>query len=262
MRTLLVDDHPIFTESLQFMLQHAKPDLACETAHTLASALARPGPFQLILLDYSLPDCPNSPQGLQRMLQAHPGASIVMLSGDDRVDLVRQLVADGASGFVSKQSTTNTLLRALRTILAGGIYLPPFALKGGGFGMFGGVSWPGQAAVTSTAPPAAPAQTGQLQPLPPPIPATQPAAQPGLGAQASANDLLTPRQLDCLLMAAQGKSNKMIAADLYLGENTVKAHVQAAFKILGVNNRMEAVFKAAAMGLLPPTPEQRAKYPD
>lgn len=52
-------------------------------------------------------------------------------------------------------------------------------------------------------------------------------------------------------MAAQGKSNRVIASELFLAESTVKTHVTAAFKILGVRTRAEAVFRAASLGLLP-----------
>ncbi|MDZ4186836.1 MAG: helix-turn-helix transcriptional regulator [Hydrogenophaga sp.] len=62
---------------------------------------------------------------------------------------------------------------------------------------------------------------------------------------------LSKRQIDCLLMAAQGKSNRLIASELFLAESTVKTHVMAAFKILDVRTRAEAVFKAASLGLLP-----------
>lgn len=61
---------------------------------------------------------------------------------------------------------------------------------------------------------------------------------------------LTPRQRDVLGLIAQGYSNKKIAAELKLAEGTVKLHVAALLKALGVNNRTEAVFEATAAGLL------------
>lgn len=61
---------------------------------------------------------------------------------------------------------------------------------------------------------------------------------------------LTPRQRDVLGFIAQGFSNKKIATELTLAEGTVKLHVAALLKVLGVNNRTEAVFEATATGLL------------
>ncbi len=61
---------------------------------------------------------------------------------------------------------------------------------------------------------------------------------------------LTPRQRDVLGLIAQGFSNKRIAIELSLAEGTVKLHVAALLKVLGVSNRTEAVFEATALGLV------------
>ncbi len=60
---------------------------------------------------------------------------------------------------------------------------------------------------------------------------------------------LTPRQCDVLDLMAKGYSNKEIARTLNLAEGTVKLHVTALLKALGVSNRTQAVIKATAMGL-------------
>lgn len=60
---------------------------------------------------------------------------------------------------------------------------------------------------------------------------------------------LTPRQNDVLALVARGYSNKDIALELELAEGTVKLHVTALLKVLGVNNRTQAVVKANSMGL-------------
>ena len=156
------------------------------------------GPFDLILLDFSLPDNYGT-TGLERVRTAHEGVPVVMLSGEIRSGVIRDLVSKGAAGFISKASETIELLTALRTILAGQVYLPPDVLL------------PGAS-------------------LPP--------------------ESLTPRQKEVLMKLIQGKSNKLIASELDIGENTVKTHVAAAFKILEVSNRTEAVFRAAALGLV------------
>ena len=63
---------------------------------------------------------------------------------------------------------------------------------------------------------------------------------------------MTPRQQAALMLAVQGKSNKLIARELEISEGTVKLHLTAAFKALDVKNRTEAVYAAANLGILPP----------
>jgi DNA-binding NarL/FixJ family response regulator len=68
--------------------------------------------------------------------------------------------------------------------------------------------------------------------------------------------LLSERQTQVLLGAIQGRPNKIIAAELNIAEGTVKTHLSAAFKVLGVHNRTEAVYAAARMGLYAPAHDQ------
>ena len=82
--------------------------------------------------------------------------------------------------------------------------------------------------------------------IPPEILASKsPTAKP----QLPASDLgLTGRQGDVLALMMQGKSNKAICRRLELAEATVKNHVTAILKALGVSNRTEAVLTASARG--------------
>ncbi|MEM7258237.1 MAG: response regulator transcription factor [Pseudomonadota bacterium] len=66
---------------------------------------------------------------------------------------------------------------------------------------------------------------------------------------------ITPRQQAALMLAVQGKSNKLIARELKIAEGTVKLHLTAAFRALNVSNRTEAVYAAANLGILPPNEE-------
>lgn len=66
-------------------------------------------------------------------------------------------------------------------------------------------------------------------------------------------DVLTARQLDALMLAVRGRSNKQIARELGLSEGTVKQHLSAAFRVLGVSNRTEAVYATAELRLAPAT---------
>jgi DNA-binding NarL/FixJ family response regulator len=82
--------------------------------------------------------------------------------------------------------------------------------------------------------------------IPPEILASK---SPTARLQPPASDLgLTGRQADVLALMMQGKSNKAICRRLDLAEATVKNHVTAILKVLGVSNRTEAVLAASARG--------------
>lgn len=74
--------------------------------------------------------------------------------------------------------------------------------------------------------------------------APRPAARPE-GAAAG----LSPRQTDVLRLLMQGASNKTVARELGLGENTIKTHVKQIMRRLGVKNRTEAVPMAIRLGV-------------
>jgi DNA-binding NarL/FixJ family response regulator len=61
---------------------------------------------------------------------------------------------------------------------------------------------------------------------------------------------LTRRQLEVLLLVAQGKSNKLICRELKLSERTVKLHLTEVYRTLGVSTRTQAALAAAKMGLV------------
>ncbi|HEX9626996.1 MAG TPA: response regulator transcription factor [Acidiferrobacterales bacterium] len=77
-------------------------------------------------------------------------------------------------------------------------------------------------------------------------------AEPAAGGAAPDTPLarLTDRQREVLTLLAQGQSNKEIARSLALAEATVKMHVTAIMKALGVSNRTQAVVAAKRLQLV------------
>jgi DNA-binding NarL/FixJ family response regulator len=130
MRILLVDDHILFAKGLIYLLNDVMPNLNCTSVHSLHQALAVSGPFDLILLDYNLPNTQGH-EGLKKIRQVHgPTTSVVILSGMDATPaIIHELVDDGACGFIPKSSDIDTLLSALRIVLNRGVYLPPNAYQ-------------------------------------------------------------------------------------------------------------------------------------
>ncbi len=86
--------------------------------------------------------------------------------------------------------------------------------------------------------------------LPPEILNEYRAAAPTEGAAAAEGPGLTPRQTDVLRLMGKGLSNKEIAHELNVSEGTVKLHVTAILRALGVGNRTHAVIAATERGVL------------
>ena len=222
MKVLLVDDHPLILSALQAMIQELDPDVqvtAVGSAGAARSALAADANFDLVLLDLQLGDASGF-DVLVEMRKAHPALPVVVISASDRASDVIQAIDLGAMGFVPKRASNDTLVDALRLVMAGGIYVPAMHLGGSQAG-------PG----TRSASPAIPlAETATYQVTP------------------SFEELgLTPRQADVLTQLLQGKPNKEIARRLGLSVETVKDHVQAVLRALGVSSRTQAVLAVSQM---------------
>jgi DNA-binding NarL/FixJ family response regulator len=132
MKFLLIDDYALIREALSSVLQELRGD-----AIVFAAASCRQGmdlicehsDISLVLLDLHLPDRDGFDM-LAELRESYPVIGVVMLSAfNDRDNVVRAL-DQGALGFISKTSSRDVLLGALRVILAGEVYFPPEILGG------------------------------------------------------------------------------------------------------------------------------------
>ena len=125
-KILVVDDHALVREGLRQVLKGLEENLEvlqagnCEQAFVLAH---RHGDLDLVLLDYHLPDM-NGLDALAIFGERHPELPIVLLSGSANTQMMRQVLQAGAAGFVTKSCVSDELLRAVRSVLDGDIYLP------------------------------------------------------------------------------------------------------------------------------------------
>jgi len=99
---LLVDDHPLFRKGLRMMLSASELVRAdFHEADSIAQALALEVRPDLVLLDISMPGG-DGIAGLARVRERWPDARVVMLSGYDHQELMRDAAHGGAAGFMSK----------------------------------------------------------------------------------------------------------------------------------------------------------------
>lgn len=212
MKFLIVDDHALIREAMRSVLQAVRPDCLVLEASDAAAALAtleRDDGIDLVLLDLHLPD-QNGLSLLATLSERHPTVAVVMISGDREQSTIRDALTRGAQGFIPKTETREVLIGALSLILAGGVYIPPAALQ------------KQTAAYASGSD-----STSTLGPR-------------SLG--------LTERQLEVLALLMEGKNNKLICRALGLAEPTVKNHISAILKTLGVSSRTEAVLAVTRRG--------------
>jgi len=219
-KILIVDDHPLIREALRHVLTVLHQGIVLLEAQDCAEALtAADGvpDLDLILLDLGLPDIDGF-DALSQLRERYAETPVVVLSASETPEIVTRAIDAGAMGFIPKTSSNQLLLKALRLVLAGGVYLPFEVLD------------QHEGAPQSALRRAAEARKS--------------------GATLRASDIgLTARQSDVLGLMVQGKSNKLICRELNLAEGTVKIHVTAILKKLNVSNRTQAVIAVGKLGL-------------
>lgn len=205
MHVLLVDAFPMVRAALTGLLQQHFAGVQVQGVDTVAAARVALGAQmpRLVLLDLRLD---GGFELLQQIHREHLLLPVVVISGTDDTEDALQALGAGAMGYVPERSDLDTLVQALRLVLAGGTYMPPLKKPRA------------EPEPVAAAAPALPADWATLP--------------------------LTPRQKHVLNLLTQGLSNKLIARELGVSVDTVKDHVAAVLKALGASSRTQAVFIA------------------
>lgn len=239
MKVLLVDDHPLILSALQTIIQGMGDDMTVKGVDSAAAArqaLAADSDWDLVLLDLSLGDADGF-DVLAEFRAAYPAVPVVVVSASDRSSDVIRAIDTGAMGFVPKKSSNAELFEALRMVMSGGLYVPP-----GMLGLTFHAPPPGDTVPAVMRPPAAADQAMRGAPL---GERARPDAHQEVNPLADVG--LTPRQSEVLALLLQGLPNKLIARELNLSVETVKDHVAAVLRALGVSSRTQAVLAVSQM---------------
>jgi DNA-binding NarL/FixJ family response regulator len=215
MRILIVDDHALVRRGLSYVVKEGFPDADVVEADSSAAALdvMRNGGSDLALVDVRMPDL-DGLELLRAIRGDWPDVPVIMLSTYDNAPYVKRALADGAAGYLLKDATPEDLAQAINVAMSGsGNVLSPRVIQN----LF-----------------------------------EDQEASLGSNGQSRRNEYsLTQREHDILAHLAEGRSNRDIAQRLYLSEKTVKAHLAAIFRKLGVTNRTQAAMMAVQMGVGP-----------
>jgi DNA-binding NarL/FixJ family response regulator len=201
-RVLIVDDHAVFRHGLQLALEHV-PDIAVVgDVDDGADAIEACAQLapDVVLMDVRMPRM-SGIDAARLITELHPAVRVLMLTGSQLEEDLFAAVRAGAAGYLLKEASTEEVAEAIRAVANGQAFVSP-------------------------------AMTGALL-----------AEFNALTARADERDgerRLTTRELEILGLVTQGLSNKQIAAQLVISQNTVKNHVRNILEKLRLRSRAEA----------------------
>jgi DNA-binding NarL/FixJ family response regulator len=216
-RVLIADDHPIVRDGLRRLLELEDDIEVVAEAGDGREALERIQELEpdVMLLDLRMPnvDGLTALQTLQH--SSHRVRVIVLTASEDKNEFV-QAMKLGCSGIVLKQTAPDLIVKSIRKVQAGEIWLDSHTT----------------AAVMRQF-----AQPGDFQ-------STN--GQPSKGRERSP---LSQREREIVALVAQGYKNKEMAEKMFISEQTVKNHLHNIFDKLGVSDRLELALYAIHKGL-------------
>ena len=211
MKVLIVDDHALVRRGMGHVVRESFADaevVEAGNASDAIEAMTSTTDIDVALVDVRMPDA-DGLELLHEMKSRWPDVPVIMLTSFDHAHYVRRALAEGAAGYMLKDATPEDLEQAIKVAMSGGgNVLSPRVIQNLFESVEGG---PG-------------GDNGELPHRP--------------------TGSLTQRETDILALLAEGKSNRDISRALFLSEKTVKAHLAAIFRKLGVTNRTQAAMAA------------------
>lgn len=213
-RVLIADDQALFRRGLYVVLGTEDGIEVVAEAENGEEAVdkARELAPDVVLMDVRMPRV-NGIEAARRIRAEVPTTKILMLTVSDEEDDLYEAIKAGANGYLLKEISVEEVAEAIRAVTQGQSLISP--------SMASKLLNEFNALVKK-------AEEKQQFPAP----------------------ALTAREVEVLRLVAKGMSNREIAEELYISENTVKNHVRNILEKLHLHNRMEAVIYAVRERLL------------
>jgi DNA-binding NarL/FixJ family response regulator len=214
-RVVVADDQDLVRGGLQ-MIVDAQPDLEVvgEAADgARAVALCREQRADVVLMDVQMPGT-DGIEATREVVRQGLGVAVLVLTTFDLDEYAYAALRAGANGFLLKTTPPRQLVEAIRSVGDGDALLAPSVTR---------------------------RLVERFVRLP----------NPG-GPQPARLARLTPRELEVLRLVARGRTNAEVGAELFLGESTVKSHVNKILGKLALRDRVQAVILAYECGLVTP----------
>jgi two-component system NarL family response regulator len=252
-RVVIADDHSVYRSGLHRGLE-ADPTIAVVAeAGDGQEAIARVEELvpDVVLMDVRMPRL-NGIDAARAIRSRVPKVRVVMLTVSEDEDDLFEAIKAGANGYLLKELPPDEVADAIHAAANGDSLITP--------SMASKLLREFNLLATRTAGPGRPARDAR-----PPAGPADPAdpAGPAEGTRGAAEPGLTPRELEVLTLVAEGLSNRSVADQLYISENTVKNHMGNILEKLQLHSRTEAVMYAVRRGLFDPhrsSPDQTGPH--
>lgn len=209
---LLVDDHPSVIEGTKLLIEKEEDmEVTVEISPYNAIDLIQMKHFDVMLFDLYMPHM-NGIELTKKVLSLDPEAIILIYSGFEIFPHFNSLCEAGISGFISKTSTREQLITAIRCALRRETVIPLSLFR-------------------------------ELRRV-------KIYMEKESKNKKLVSITITKREEEILYYVSKGKSNKEIAKLLLIGQRSLEYNLTAIFQKLGVRSRAEAVKKAKELGLL------------
>jgi len=219
-RVLVADDQALFRRGLHTVLGTEVDIEIVGEAEDGEEAIAKAIEVvpDIVLMDVRMPKV-GGIDAARQIREILPSTKILMLTVSDEEDDLYEAIKAGANGYLLKEISVEEVAGAIFAVMQGqSLISPSMASKL-------------LAEFTSLA-----RQAAEKEQLPAPV--------------------LTTRELEVLKLVARGMSNKEVADQLFIAENTVKNHVRNILEKLHLHSRMEAVMYAVRKRLLDPNDDE------
>jgi len=221
---MLVDDHEVIRVGLKTFLQTQADFEVVAEAGNGAEAVDRAMESRpdVILMDITMPEI-DGMEATRRLRVLCPDCLVLALTVHDDKQYLMQMLAAGASGYITKQAAADELVEAIHTIASGNVYLQPALAR------WLLEDYQRLTRQMTSAPLVAP-ETGEGKVI-------------GL-------EVLSLRERQVLEMIAQGIGNQEIGERLALSHKTIARHRERIMKKLNMHSRTELVKFAIRTGLV------------